>query len=86
MEKTKGSNKRILLIIICCALVLVMVRIIPMIVNPMRRPESMATNYVLRLTPIGMDMEEVISILENHINWRIRWISYERGFSRPHGK
>ena len=43
----------------------------------------MATDYVLRLTPIGMDMEEVISIVENHRNWSIRSINYEWGFSHP---
>ena len=43
----------------------------------------MATNYVLRLTPIGMDMDEVIRIVRNHRNWDIAWTSHESGFSHP---
>ena len=83
----KNIKKRLLKIIICCALccvpVLLVLPYILMLVNPMRRPEPMVTSYVLRLTPIGTDMEEVIRTVENHRNWRVWWINYDRGFSHP---
>jgi len=83
MEKTKKPKRRWLKVIICCVLVLSIARIIPMIVNPMRRPESMATNYVLRLTPLGTDIEDVVEIVSNHRNWSFRGVNYDRGFSHP---
>jgi len=54
-----------------------------MIPNPMRRPHGMATNYILRLTPIGMDINEVLYIIEGHRNWHIGTPNFERGFLRP---
>ena len=84
MEKHEKSKKGLLTkVILCCLIVLIISPYLLMLVTPMRRPESMSTNYVLRLTPIGMDMEEVIKIVENHRNWSIAWISYERGFPHP---
>jgi len=86
-DNKKNNKQRLKKIILYCLLVclfsLVMLPFLLMIINPMRRPESMITNYVLRRTPIGMDMEEVIILLENHRNWDIRWINYERGFPHP---
>jgi len=80
-EVNKISQKR--KIIICCVLAFVMFRIIPILANPMRRPETMSTNYVLNLTPIGTDMEDVIDILEGHRNWHINSPNFERGFRHP---
>jgi len=65
-------------------LVYVTVHIILMLRNPIRRPTPMLTNYVLRLTPIGMHIDDVISIVGNHREWRIWWVSRENGFVHPH--
>jgi len=84
MEKTKKPKRRWSKVIICCVLVLfIAARIIPIIANPMRRPESMATNYVLRLTPLGTDIDDVVEIVSNHRNWSFRGVNYDRGFSHP---
>ena len=79
----ENMKKRVIRCAICFMLLLPLLPYILMLVNPMRRPEPMVTNYVLRLTPIGTDMEEVIRLVENHRNWNVAWISYDRGFSHP---
>jgi len=79
----ENIKKRVIRCAICFVILLPVLPYILMLTNPMRRPEPMATNYVLRLTPIGTDMEEVIRLVENHRNWRIWWINYDMGFSHP---
>jgi len=78
---------KVIKLLLCAALffilALIVLPFILMLVNPMRRPEAMAKNYVLRLTPLGMDIEEVVGIVENHRNWRITQVSYEWGFPHP---
>ena len=77
------AKRKIIMIIFALIALIVLIPYILMIPNPMRRPLRMATNYVLRLTPIGMDMEAVIDILEGHRNWHINSPNFERGFSHP---
>lgn len=83
MKPCKNKSRRILLIIICIILAFPLMQIIFAIANPMRRPHAMAKNYVLRLTPIGTDMEDVISIVDGHRNWSMGFVNYERGFAHP---
>ena len=77
-----GIKRKIIMIVLVLIALIVLIPYILMIPDPMRRPHSMANNYILRLTPIGMCMEEVIDTLEGHRNWNIR-INYERGFTHP---
>ena len=83
MKTLKKIKKLLLWTLLICIIALVLSPYFLMLVNPMRRPESMATNYILRLTPLGTDMEEVISIVENHRSWNIAWIRHDRGFPHP---
>jgi len=85
MKQPKKIKEVVLNALFVSLFVLIVLPYILMLINPMRRPQSMATHYVLRLTPIGMSMEEVIRIVENHRNWDVWWISRERGFPRPPG-
>jgi len=74
----------LLLIGVCLTLVAAIAYTIPMIGNPMRRPNPMPTNYVLNLTPIGTHIDDVIRIVENHReDWRIERINLEEGFMHP---
>lgn len=49
------------------------------IVNPMMRSEERIRKYVLRITPIGTDMEDVLRTIDKR-NWERINVSYERGF------
>jgi len=51
--------------------------------NYLRWPAVYLHEYVLWHTPIGTDIEDVISHIESRKNWRIRHINRERGFLRP---
>jgi len=78
-----GTKRKVIVIILALIALIVLIPYILMIPDPIRRPLGMARNYVLRLTPIGMDMEEVIEVLEGHRNWHINSPNLERGFSDP---
>ena len=56
---------------------------ISMIADPIRRPRPMVRNYVLRLTPMGTDIDEVVRILENVEGWTIMFVDYNLGFTLP---
>ena len=43
----------------------------------------MIRSHILRHTPIGMDMEEVIEIIENNARWGSSVINRESGFRHP---
>ena len=71
---------------IVCLLILFIIPLTPLvslIVNPMRRPYTNVRNYVLRFTPIGMSMDDVITFIESREDWRIHNINYEWGFVLP---
>ena len=55
--------------------------IIPMILNPARRPDNMVRNYLLNLTPLGTNISDVINIVEGRNDWDVRRIDHERGFT-----
>jgi len=75
--------KKISMVVLVLIMFIILAPYILMIHNPMRRPPEMARNYVLRLTPIGMDIEEVIEILDGHRNWHVNSLNFSRGFPYP---
>jgi len=77
------TKRKLIMIVLTLITLVVLIPYILMIPNPMRRPLGMAKNYILRLTPIGMDMEEVIRVLDGYRNWHINSPNFERGFSHP---
>lgn len=64
-------------------LFLALVWTIAIIAEPIRMPRFMVRNHVLRQTPMGMHMDDVIEVIEGNSNWRIAFISYESGFVLP---
>ena len=56
---------------------------IPMIYNPIRRPAPMIRNHILRHTPIGMNIEEVIEIINNNDRWGSPIVNRDSGFIHP---
>lgn len=73
-------------IVLSLAAIIVLTVTVPMFTNPLRRPRSMVTNYILNLTPIGMHIDDVVEIVESRDDWRVHYISYEWGFMHPrHG-
>ena len=82
MKKFKLSYKHILLLVPWILIASLLAQLfIPMIYNPMQRPASMIRNHVLRQTPIGTCIEEVIEIVENNERWGESRVNRESGFS-----
>ncbi len=50
--------------------------------NPLRGSEKKIKEDILKLTPIGMNMKDVIKIIEKQAEWEIDYISYEHGYDR----
>ena len=40
-----------------------------MLRNPIQRPDSMLRNYILRITPLGTNIEDVIELINNRDDW-----------------
>ena len=89
MKKLKLSFKHILLVpllLITILLIAILAELlVPVVLNPMRRPAPMIRNHVLRLAPIGTCIEDVIEIVENNERWGAPIINRESGFSHPRG-
>jgi len=78
-----GIKKIIFMTLIVLIVLIIFIPYILMFFNPVRRPSELSRNYILRLTPIGMDMDDVIEILDGYRDWHINTPNYERGFSHP---
>lgn len=83
MKKFELSYKHIFLIpamVVCIFLAWILM---PMIYNPMRRPAPMLRNHILRHTPIGMCIEEVIEVIGNNERWGTPSVNRRAGFRHP---
>lgn len=48
--------------------------------NPLTRSEEKIKENLLKSTPIGTKMEDVVKFIESEKKWKIDYISYEQGF------
>ena len=64
MKKTLKKKRFIALFILVGVIIIVFS-------NPIRWPKPILRSYLLMLTPIGVNMDEVIEILEKKIQWEI---------------
>ncbi len=63
--------------------VIVLIVAIILLLNPLRRSQEQIKNDILKLTPMGTSMEDVIKIIESKKQWEIDYISHEHGYRRP---
>jgi hypothetical protein len=80
MKKLKVILVLILLIIF---LIIVAINILALI-NPLRKSQAGIEKDILKLTPMGMQMDDVIKTIEGNEEWKVRYISYERGYMHPY--
>lgn len=64
--------------VIIIIIILVALIVVPMIINPIRRPRNMLRNHILRQTPIGTSMEDVIVFVDSNEAWGVQ-INYDIG-------
>ena len=48
--------------------------------NPLRKPVEDIRETVLKSIPIGMDMDEVLNIIENNKKWKISHTNHKYGY------
>jgi len=63
--------------------VIVLTAAIIVLLNPLRRSQEHIKNDILKITPMGTSMEDVIKIIENKRQWEIDYISYDHGYRKP---
>ena len=75
------KRKKVMVVILFLFVIILLVAIIPMLTNPMRRPRNIIRHQVLRITPIGMNIDDVIEVIERRDDWGEPIVSYEFGFA-----
>jgi hypothetical protein len=63
--------------------IFILVYIFICLLNPLRKSEEKIKESILKLTPVGTSLEDVIKIIENNKKWETRYISYEDGYLDP---
>ena len=79
----KNAKKIIKIILLLFLLFVTWVTVFPMIGNPERRPRFLVRHYVLRQTPMGTNIHDVIEFVENRNDWYFGSADFEQGFGRP---
>jgi len=83
MKMNYFSKNRVRKIFIAVIALLFLAWGLSMMVDPIRRPRPMVRNYVLMLTPLGTDIDDVLEILENREGWGRIVVNRERGIVLP---
>ena len=61
--------KCIMGIILLLLAIILLVDLIPQIINPIQRPTNMLRNYILRITPLGTSLDDVVDIINSKDEW-----------------
>ena len=73
-------RKRTMIYALIILLVVIMVTVILSLLNPLRKPETEIREYILMLTPLDTNMDDVIKIVESNKKWKIEWTSNKHGY------
>ena len=63
-----------------CAIFAMFIIILIIVLNPLRRSEEHIRGCMLKSTPIGTSIEDVLDAIEKKEKWQINYISYETGY------
>ena len=78
----KKWKKKSIMIVLLLLTIVILSPFVLMIPNPMRRPQDMARNYILRLTPLGTHIYDVVEIMERNGYGRLN-VNFNSGFPAP---
>lgn len=59
---------------------IILITVISVLSNPLRRSQEQIEESILELTPIGMSMEDVLEAIESKKKWETINVSNEHGF------
>jgi hypothetical protein len=74
------QSKKIVFFMLLLIGVIILASIITQFVNPLRRSGDRIRNDILKVTPVGMNMDEVRKVIAKE-NWRMTGGSSERGYT-----
>jgi ABC-type glycerol-3-phosphate transport system permease component len=77
-----NKKRKVVLTILLLLVVVILAPFILMIPNPMRRPQEMARDYILRLTPMGTHIDDVVTIMERN-GYGSLHVNLNSGFRTP---
>lgn len=78
----KKKTKYILITLIIILIVIASVVIIEL-QNPLRKSKEEIRESMLKLTPIGTSMDDVLKVIKDNEKWETMYVSFENGFSKP---
>jgi len=67
-------KRRIIIYIFIVLSVTILSIVLVSLLNPLRKPNEQLKAEMLKLTPIGTSMVDVLAVIENHDKWNIRHI------------
>ena len=65
-------------------LVIIVVAVLVSLSNPLRKSQEEIRGNMLKLTPVGMSMEDVLKVIESNKKWETMYVSHEHGI--PQGE
>jgi hypothetical protein len=77
--KTRKAVLISVIIIFALLLIPILSIVIPMIATPIRRTPGLVRQYILRQTPVGTSMSEVIEFIESREDWGLSDVDKEVG-------
>ena len=54
------------------------------IINPLRKSQAGIEKDILKITPIGMHIDDVVKVIESREKWKVHYINYEMGYAHPY--
>ncbi|MBQ8688239.1 MAG: hypothetical protein IJ512_06790 [Ruminococcus sp.] len=82
--KTKSRKKLKYSLLFVLSLFLIIMVIL--MLNPLRHSKEGIRARLLKQTPVGTDMDDVIQYLENQEDWEIRYVNHTSGYNYFHGE
>ena len=76
--------KKIMRYVLIAVLVIIFIVAFVLLSDPLRQSDKRIKADMLRITPVGTSIEDVIAIIENNDNWQIEH-TWDRGYSLKYG-
>lgn len=73
-------KRKVISVILLIFVLLIVLGTVMLISNPLIKSEAKIRENLLKITPIGTKMEDVVKSVESNKKWKVVDISYEHGF------
>ena len=73
--------KKIMIYTLLVLLVFIVVAVLISLANPLAKSQEEIRENILKLTPIGTSMDDVVKIIENNKKWETMYVNDKNGYS-----